>query len=180
MIAYRRSGHSTECRSKSPWNVKLLTLKKLVPGTGAVDVCNELACALDLDLPSTLVFDYPTMTSIAAHIAAIQELSLAQTHFPSPEDRKTAWTFSDMQTLDNEVHGGAAMANASEEDMHMERALQGPEVNREGLRGWLSRCMRHCLCCSTRKNLQAENRPYLYFLEREPIGVHRSCTVLIM
>ena len=139
-------------------------MKTVVPGTGAVDVCNELACALDLDLPSTLVFDYPTMTSIAAHVVAIQDLSLAQTQLPSPEDRKAACKSSDMQTLDNEAHGGAWMADASE-DMHMERALPGPEVSREELHDWLSRCMRHCLRCSTRKNLQMESRPYRYFLE---------------
>ena len=38
---------------------------------GAVEVRNELSKAFSLELPATLLFDYPTMGALAAHLAAL-------------------------------------------------------------------------------------------------------------
>ena len=43
--------------------------------TGAVEVRNELSKALGLDLPATILFDYPTMDALTAHLGHLVGLA---------------------------------------------------------------------------------------------------------
>jgi Phosphopantetheine attachment site len=54
------------------------------PGTGAVELRNELARAMGIDLPSTLVYDYPTVTAMVDYVVRISEQKLKRPLSPTP------------------------------------------------------------------------------------------------
>ena len=52
--------------------------------SGAVELRNEVSRAVGMDLPGTLVFDYPTPAAIAAFVVSKQMPTSASTAAPVP------------------------------------------------------------------------------------------------
>ena len=72
---------------------------------GAIELHKELAALTGLDLPSTLVFDYPTAEAITEHLASLL-----------PPPAKPAAAEQPMQDSASELHRGVITAPALEDD----------------------------------------------------------------
>lgn len=50
---------------------------------GAVEVRNELSRSLGLDLPATVLFDYPTIDALSSHLASLVDVQ-SSSSLPAP------------------------------------------------------------------------------------------------
>lgn len=61
------------------WAVSPRFVCRRVVFVGAVELRNDLARALGLELPSTLIYDYPTVTAIVDYALKLQSPQTSQT-----------------------------------------------------------------------------------------------------
>ena len=74
---------------------------------GAVELRNLLAAQLHTDLPSTLLFDYPTLSSLAQHLTTF---GLADAYAADVEKHTTQSEIVSLVSLPSELPGQAAPA----------------------------------------------------------------------